>query len=381
VFESFSNFWIFFNFLVFFLFHKRFANMGWRNEQQQQRVWRPMGLLLFLSFLLLLFVSVQGFEVKPAGIVSSLRRSKGNGFGFATEHRVKNYVCDTCMRISQKAELLLGNPDTVKETIRVIEEHFCSTLQPGLKTKCEKFIEAYVPEIFLELETELEPDNLCFQSGLCTATAVEAALANKRACKVCQHFAQDALTFLEKNKTREEIIIALHLACSHLQDLSKQCDLLVDLYTPQMIQELDNLTPQEFCELTKLCKLPQLSWKRNDCATCQFVVLEVKLKLQDPKLQARVLDVLLKGCDRVINHVEECKGIVEQYGPFVLENLDEMLDSKAVCCKIGVCQAPCPRIPWAKLSKQSKPIIELPEAKSSEQSKPVIELPLAHLVA
>lgn len=88
--------------------------------------------------------------------------------------------------------------------------------------QCEKFIEAYVPEIFLELETELEPDNLCFQSGLCTATAVEAALANKRACKVCQHFAQDALTFLEKNKTREEIIIALHLACSHLQDLSKQ---------------------------------------------------------------------------------------------------------------------------------------------------------------
>jgi len=77
----------------------------------------------------------------------------------------------------------------------------------------------------------------------------------------------------------------------------------------------------------------------------------------------------------------QCKGIVEQYGPFVLENLDEMLDSKAVCCKIGVCQAPCPRIPWAKLSKQSKPIIELPEAKSSEQSKPVIELPLAHLVA
>jgi hypothetical protein len=79
------------------------------------------------------FILFWGFFFQ--GIVSSLRRSKGNGFGFATEHRVKNYVCDTCMRISQKAELLLGNPDTVKETIRVIEEHYCSILQPGLKTK------------------------------------------------------------------------------------------------------------------------------------------------------------------------------------------------------------------------------------------------------
>jgi len=70
----------------------------------------------------------------------------------------------------------------------------------------------------------------------------------------------------------------------------KQCDLLVDLYTPHMIEQLDNLTPQEFCEKMKLCKPPQLSWKRNDCALCQFVILEIKLKLQDPNLQVCVLN-------------------------------------------------------------------------------------------
>ncbi len=58
-----------------------------------------------------------------------------------------------------------------------------------------------------------------------------------------------------------------------------------------------------------------------------------------------------------------CKEIVEHYGPFVLENLVEMLDLKAVCGKIGVCQAtPCPHVPWTKLSEQSKPVIELPKA-------------------
>ncbi len=68
--ESFSNFWILFGF--FSLSREICKNMGLRNEQQQQRVWRPMGLLLFLSFLLLLFVSVQGFEVKPAGMENLL---------------------------------------------------------------------------------------------------------------------------------------------------------------------------------------------------------------------------------------------------------------------------------------------------------------------
>ncbi|CAK9214009.1 unnamed protein product [Sphagnum troendelagicum] len=330
------------------------------HKNDRQHVW-SLPLFLFLATLLL--VSVEGLKVKPPGIVSTLGRSAGKELGFVAKD-VKNYVCDTCMQLSQKAQLVLANPDTVQEVISLVEDHMCRPLQPGLQTKCENMAEAYVPAMLLELEAELGPDKLCFETGLCTSTAVEAAMGNKKACTVCQDFATDALTYLEKNKTREEIIIALHLACSRLQDLSKQCDLLVDLYTPRMMQQLNNITPQEFCEMTKLCKPPKLTWKRNDCATCQFVILEIKLKLQDPKVQAKLLEVLLKGCNRVTNHVEECKGIVEQYGPFILENLDQMLDSKAVCCKIGVCPAmPCPHvIAWAKLREQPKPVIELPQA-------------------
>lgn len=59
------------------------------------------------------------------------------------------------------------------------------------------------------------------------------------------------------------------------------------------MQQLNNITPQEFCEMTKLCKPPKLTWKRNDCATCQFVILEIKLKLQDPKVQVCVLDIFI----------------------------------------------------------------------------------------
>lgn len=75
-------------------------------------------------------------------------------------------------------------------------------------------------------------------------------------------------------------------------------------------------------------------------------------------------DVMLVNWGLFVLRGMQCKGIVEQYGPFILENLDQMLDSKAVCCKIGVCPAmPCPHvIAWAKLREQPKPVIELPQA-------------------
>jgi len=136
-----------------------------------------------------------------------------------------------------------------------------------------------------------------------------------------------------------------------------------------MMQQLNNITPQEFCEMTKLCKPPKLTWKRNDCATCQFVILEIKLKLQDPKvqvcvldisisqttclqlssvflaidhsvsvshlvakqfllvlcivvwivLQAKLLEVLLKGCNRVTNHVEEVSSAIPSLLPSICD--------------------------------------------------------------
>lgn len=64
-----------------------------------------------------------------------------------------------------------------------------------------------------------------------------------------------------------------------------QCDLFVDLYTPRMMEQLENITPQEFCQMTRMCKPPKMVMAGNDCATCQFVILEIKIKLKDPKTQ------------------------------------------------------------------------------------------------
>jgi saposin len=277
-------------------------------------------------------------------------------------------LCDTCLQLSQEAQMVLADPDTPKQVISVADQLVCSPLQPGLKKKCERMVDNYVPQVILELEAVLGPDKLCFESGLCTAAALNTVEDERKSCMVCQDLATDALTYLGSNKTRAEIVIALHLACGQFKELSKQCDLLVDLYTPRMMEQLENITPQEFCQMTKMCKPPKKVLASNDCATCQFVILELKIKLQDPETQEKVLEALMNGCNRVTNHVDECKALVVQYGPFVLANLDKILDSQAVCCKAGFCKSGiCPQKAklWTEmmteLLQKDASLIELPQ--------------------
>lgn len=87
--------------------------------------------------------------------------------------------------------------------------------------QCEKMVAEYVPQAILELETLLGPEKLCYESGVCMPPAIKAFQDEKKKCTVCQDLATDALTYLENNKTREEIVIALHLGCSQLRELSK----------------------------------------------------------------------------------------------------------------------------------------------------------------
>ena len=52
-----------------------------------------------------------------------------------------------------------------------------------------------------------------FEAGKCVLVDLD--------CKWANDLASDALTYLESNKTRVEIDIALHVACAQLNELSK----------------------------------------------------------------------------------------------------------------------------------------------------------------
>eukprot|EP00246_Nothoceros_aenigmaticus_P005176 TRINITY_DN17055_c0_g1_i1.p1 TRINITY_DN17055_c0_g1~~TRINITY_DN17055_c0_g1_i1.p1 ORF type:complete len:360 (-),score=37.34 TRINITY_DN17055_c0_g1_i1:580-1545(-) len=275
--------------------------------------------------------------VEPEAVASAVVHGDGDRYA------PTDYVCKVCMELATEAQAVLTDPEFEHTATEYVEVHACEPLgQAGLRKKCQAMVEEYMPEVFVALKNYAEPESLCVSSGFCPV-AREGLLAphptDPKFCTVCLDLATDALQFLEANKTTTDIITALHFACSRMQDLQKQCDLLVDVYAVDLIRRLRSTTPEEFCQQTKLCSHYQLSVGKDakDCQICQFVILELKLKLKDPATQDKIVDLLFRSCSKVPNHVDECRTLVSQYIPFILANLDTILDGNALCSKMGAC--------------------------------------------
>lgn len=87
-------------------------------------------------------------------------------------------------------------------------------------------------DAFIALEAYLGPD-ICSEAGLCIPESTRFSskrgklshrkpIANAKTCALCQDFATDALSYLDRNTTKAKIIGALHVACSRLEEISKQ---------------------------------------------------------------------------------------------------------------------------------------------------------------
>ncbi len=138
-----------------------------------------------------------------------------------------------------------------------------------------------------------------------------AALGNKKACTVCQDLATDALTYLEKNKTREEIIIALHL---HLQDLSKKVCRYSESSSSFKIPKYRfvfltfHKSKRTCLQFSSVFLIINHFVSFSHLVAKQFIlVLCIVVWIV---LHARLLEVVLNECNRVTSHVEEVSSAI-----------------------------------------------------------------------
>lgn len=78
--------------------------------------------------------SSTSFSVDSAGRVARLSKWTGKEVGHAAKFS-KNYMCDTCLQLSQEAQVLLSDPDTLRQVETFADQFVCSPLQPGLQVK------------------------------------------------------------------------------------------------------------------------------------------------------------------------------------------------------------------------------------------------------
>ncbi|KAI4302654.1 hypothetical protein MLD38_038374 [Melastoma candidum] len=167
-------------------------------------------------------------------------------------------------------------------------------------------------------------------------------LRNKNTCSLCEEFTGEALGYLADNKTQNEIMGVLHKSCARALSFKEECIKLVDYYAPLFFMEISSVQPGDFCQKVNLCEklaLLSLQVKEEKCDLCHQVVSQVLEKLKDPDTQMDVIQILLKACNSMEGYAKKCKRIVFEYGPFILANAEQFLETRDVCAAMHACSS------------------------------------------
>jgi len=77
----------------------------------------------------------------------------------------------------------------------------------------------------------------------------------------------------------------------------------------------------------------------STCVLCHQVMDEIESKLKDPDAEFEIIQLLLKECNKLQGHVQQCKRLVLQYIPLILVNGEKFLEKNDICEILKACDA------------------------------------------
>ncbi|CAO2143040.1 unnamed protein product, partial [Urochloa humidicola] len=161
-------------------------------------------------------------------------------------------------------------------------------------------------------------------------------------CSACENFTSQALTYLSEKETQDKIREFLHDACSRSFSLEHKCVELMDSYATLLFSKIMEIKPEEFCKQYGLCRDYALfSGVQSDstCVFCRHLLDEIMSKLKDPDAEFEIIQILIKECNKIEGHVQQCKRLVLQYIPLILVNGEKFLEKNDVCALVQACPA------------------------------------------
>jgi saposin len=161
-------------------------------------------------------------------------------------------------------------------------------------------------------------------------------------CSACENFASGAVTYLSEKQTQDKIMKLLHDACSQSFSLEQKCVELMDSYATLLFAKISEIKPEEFCKQYGLCRETALFsgvGSGSSCVFCHHLLDEIMSKLKDPDAEFEIIQILIKECNKIEGHVQQCKRLVLQYIPLILVNGEKFLEKNDVCALVQACPA------------------------------------------
>ncbi|XP_005408851.1 PREDICTED: proactivator polypeptide-like 1 [Chinchilla lanigera] len=294
-------------------------------------------------------------------------------------------VCQDCVRLISRLQGALGPNLTLAEGN--IQEQ-CESLVPSLALLCKN----YIHQLFGPTEQTLRllpPQEVCGKGGFCEelrgpawqlqqVAAVdgvptidlpkmtsEVQMTSGLTCEVCLGIIKEMDQWLMSNGTEVFITHSLERVCSIMPpSIVRQCVVMVDTYSPALVELVTKITPEKVCETIRLCSrrrrarslsrgglmtttpLPQpaLLDEEDQGSFCHSCKRLFHLSSENLELKSTKRDILMAfkgGCSILpLPYRIECNRFVTEYEPVFIQSVKEMIDPSAVCKKMGACHAP-----------------------------------------
>ncbi|KAM6150844.1 proactivator polypeptide-like 1 [Erethizon dorsatum] len=296
-------------------------------------------------------------------------------------------VCQNCVQLISRLQGALGPNLTLAE---VNTQEQCESLAPSLALLCK----SYIHQLFSPTEQTLRvlpPREVCRKEGFCAeprglaqklvqVAAVdgvpsidlqlpkmtsEVQMTSGLTCEVCLGVIKEMDQWLVSNGTEVFITHSLERVCSIMPpSIVQQCVVMVDTYSPALVELVTKITPEKVCKTIQLCssRRQARSLSRGALATtapppplglldeenqgsfCNSCKRLFHLSSENLELKSTKRDILMAfkgGCSILpLTYRIECNRFVTKYEPVFIQSIKEMIDPSAVCKKMGACHAP-----------------------------------------
>ncbi|XP_049638524.1 proactivator polypeptide-like 1 [Suncus etruscus] len=338
-------------------------------------------------------VSLGSFDwgEQPEGVVPFL--ASGALRFHPQQQNTKDTACHDCIGLMTRLQVAAGSNLPAVAVVSAQEE--CMMLGPGMAPLCK----IYIRHLLARAEPMLAdatPRQICFRGGFCerpevavpraqavvalTNPALELAPATQKrgevqmqsgvTCEVCLQVVQKLDQWLESNSTTTMISHALERVCSFMpRTITQQCVMLVDTYSPSLLELISRIKPDQVCHSLHLCTgrrraralledyrvhrehgahatttmspLEELENQGSFCSPCKKLMLTSTQNLDRKSTKRDILMAFKGGCSLLPPLYKfQCNHFVTNYEPVLIESLHDVMEPDALCKKIGACHLP-----------------------------------------
>ncbi|GBN42353.1 Prosaposin [Araneus ventricosus] len=259
---------------------------------------------------------------------------------------LKDLDCDLCKDVVAKIDEIVKENKTEDEIRRALDK-VCSYLPSTIASKCEAFVNQYTDYLIAFISQDMSPGLVCAAVEICPMDDVKC-----EGCLYSLHFVKNELM---SNETKERMKVYLKHLCSLFlpQTLAGNCEAFIDEFGNSLLvliaQEID---PSGMCHKAGMCPsnatIPQLvpdvaipnlnHFQIDECSICTTVVDYMDKLLEEDDVDKEITQLVEKVCVVLpASYRDKCVSMLETYGPYILQMIGQVANSKQLCQDIDLC--------------------------------------------